>query len=105
MNFGVSSCSTLIIPEQIPEVSVADDSSPMTKAGEIYDGDTMLKISHEIQSDHILLLLNHLVVQDGKYELSLSSKDLESLGVKAQEAVLINDYKTIINSDCYEKTD
>ena len=64
-----------------------------------------IKMSHEIQSDHILLLLNHLVVQDGKYELSLSSKDLESLGIKAQETALINDYRTIINSDCHEKTD
>ena len=40
-----------------------------------------------------------------KYQLSLSSKDLDSLGIKAQETTLVNDYRTIINSDCHEKTD
>lgn len=99
------SCSALIIPEQIPEEPMTNNTSPITKGGDFYDKDVVLRACHEIQSDHIMLLLNHLVVKDGKYELSLSSTDLDSLVVREQERAIVNEYKKILNSQSYEKAD
>lgn len=99
------SCSTMVIQEQIPEELYQSESSINTKAGDIIVVDTALKQCHEVQSNHIILLLNHLVIKDGVYMLSLSSKDIDSLSIDESELALIEEYKQALNKQIYEKAD
>ena len=97
------SCSTMVIQEQVPKELYQSESSISTKAGDIVVVDTALKQCHEVQSNHIILLLNHLVIKDGVYMLSLSSKDMDSLSIDESELALIEEYKQTLNKQSDEE--
>lgn len=97
----LSSCSSLYPPEPIPQAS----SSGLTKASEGTGEWEELHQLHLLQSNHASMLINNVIMQENKYVLALSEKDMEALGITKEETEFVNDYIDALNKEIIHEKD
>ena len=49
------------------------------------------------------MLINNVILREGKYVLALSEKDLEALGITEEETNFVNEYIDALNKENHEK--
>lgn len=52
---------------------------------------------HSIQSDHMVMLVNHIAKKDNRYYLSLTKEDIAQLGITDKELDLVNAHINLMN--------
>ena len=98
----ISSCSSLYPPEPVSrdELSLNDGSTRASEgAGEWEDRHRL----HLLQSNYASMLINSVILREGKYVLALSEKDLEALGISKEETIFVKEYIEALNKERYEK--
>ena len=58
---------------------------------------------HLLQSNHASMLINNVIVREGKYVLALSEQDLKDLGISVEETKFVNEYIDALNKENHEK--
>ena len=76
--------------------------APLSTRGVEIDKNYLAIITHNRQSDHLVTLLQHIVLVDGLYVQALTSDDLKELGINDKEAEMVEDFiKTLNKKDSY----
>ena len=95
----VPSCSSLYPPEPVPQ----DSSNGLTRSSDGTGEWEELHQLHLLQSNHASMLINNVILREGKYVLALSEKDLEALGITEEETNFVNEYIDALNKENHEK--
>jgi len=93
-------CSRVLLEPMLPERAIygdSDDDAPLTRVNEPLETTDESELLHELQTNHYLLLMHHVVLRDSTYVQSLTEADFNSLDITEQERTFSFQYVTLMN--------
>lgn len=93
----ICSCSPNLLEPTIHQESSKITTGLSTKSYDISGCIQPNKMISAIQTNHLVILLNHILSKDGCYYLSLNQQELEELNISTQEQELINCHIAVLN--------
>lgn len=97
MSFLVMSCSPLRQESLDPDMLVPEQDTPLTRSGEPSLQADYSAVTHFFQTDHRMILIQHVERRDSMFVQSLTEEDMAALNITEDEQAFSNAYVVQLN--------
>ena len=97
------SCSQLLLEPAAPESPVLQEDRPLTKTGSSSPQTDYTSARHFFQTDHRIILMNHVELRDSAYVQTLTEEDMRNLHITESERAFCEGYVVQLNELLKEK--